>query len=755
MTRYHTEIAKLIIYNSQKSKDFVSCFVAQPKLEEERLGRLFIIAEIKQKNIAGISVLDCQKFIDNLITSIKRNYYSKNTDEFAMESIELLFEAAIQKTNRDLQAYLLQNDKSAITNFLDNTAIIIGVTTKHQAYFSGIGKIEVFLARKNKISDILAASQKVSSQYQREKINQAKIFSHLIAGNMETDDGLIFCTPTLLDYFSLEKIKRIVKENSPNKAIQNFNSLLAEIDEKTALAGIVIKLASGAETFEKNQGFPAENYQNKKRRFIRPEKENARDSIAELLNRQEETNRIITPAAGNIVKKIMAFFFGKKLNKEKQENQHLADAIQTYETKSETRTQHFPGSNRGHAVKKKTSAFFGLIFRNLTKLKIGNKNKRIRIAEPQKPKKIRTKFASKAILIFCIIFGILFIQSLFTLNKKRVLDKNNKIFSQRIDSLEQEKELAGSRLIIGDKLSAIDVYENILETMKEIPAESIEQEEQIKILKKGIEEKINEINKIKKVDISKIIDLGELTYFTDSTPEKIIKIENNIFISSDNGTILKNDLATGEIKKIGLFDLGKIKKIKAFDENNLIINYNHSLALFDLESGISTPLQLNARADLAITDFEVYNNRLYILDAGKNTILQYSKSGNSFSGETIWLKDDTNVREATAISIDGSIWVIYYIGKLENFMKGVKTDLAVEEALSKMVRADKVWTGYEQENVYFIDTESKRIAVITKLGKIVQQYVSDKFEELKDFAVDETAKKIFILDGTKIYSFDI
>ena len=211
MARYHTEIAKLIVYNSQKSKNFVSCFVAQPKLEEERLGRVFIISEIGQKNIAGISVLDCQKFIDTLIVSIKNNYYRKNNNEFGIESLELLFEAAIQKTNRDLQAYLLQNDKNAITNFLDNTGIIMGVATKHQVYFTGIGKIEVFLTRKNKISDILAASRKASAQNPTTKINQAKIFSHLISGNLETDDGLIFCTPGFLDYFSLEKIKRIIK----------------------------------------------------------------------------------------------------------------------------------------------------------------------------------------------------------------------------------------------------------------------------------------------------------------------------------------------------------------------------------------------------------------------------------------------------------------------------------------------------------------------------------------------------------------
>lgn len=786
MARYHAEIGKLIIYNSQKSKTFVGCFVAQPKLEEERLGQIFIIAEIKQKNIAGMRAFDCQKFIDILISSIKNNYYgkSKSSNEFGLESIELLFEAALQKTNRDLQTYLLANEKKGAENFLSNANIILGVSLKHQVHFAAVGSMEAFLARKNRISNVLAASQETTQGQVEEKINPVKIFCHLISGSLENDDGLIFATPSLLDYFSLEKIKRIIKENPTKKAIQNINSLLAEIDEKTAVAVVLIKLALGPMKAEGGAFRPKPSYKQPKKKLMarKPEQRGVEDSIADLLNRREETNKIITPTIGGTIKKIVPGFlrkggghfdhldklgagklkFFEKIKKPRTDlSSRLGETIKNYKQGPDGITKHFPCEGREG---KKLKIGFGWLRSIFSKMPRIKKKRTIKLKKSssgisgssQRTKGGRRKFGltSKVILGVCILLGILFVQSLFTLNKKRSDEKKKEEFLQEIKELGHSSERANSRLIIGDKKSAADTYLNILEAIRELEAEGKEQEEQVELLKDKIIEKIKEINRTKKADLNQVLDLGMLTFFSEDMPERIIKMGEDIFIISATGIFYEYSLETGEIKQKGEFSLGKIKKVRRFDEDALIINYESSLALFDIGNGAVTSLVIAGRDDLEITDFEIYNNRLYLLDAEKNLILRYSKSGDAFIREVGWLKDNINLKEAKSLAIDGSIWILTSAGEIKNLMKGLERDLNFDEVRPRLIQASGIWTEDEEENIYFMDAGSGRIIAMTKEGEIRQQYMAD-FLDLKGFVVDEAGDKIYVLDDKMIYGFDI
>jgi len=757
MARYHAEIAKLIIYNSQKSETFVGCFLTQPKLEEERLGQVFIVSEIKKRNIKEVSPGTCQKFIDVLSSSIRNNYYgkSKNNEEFGSESVELMFEAALQKTNRDLQTYLLAEEKKEIEAFLDNTNIAIGVALKHSVYFAAIGNIEAFLVRKNRISNVLAASQEASGEKEI-KVNPAKIFSHLISGSLETDDGLIFTTPSLLDYFSLEKIKRIVKENPANKAVANMHALVSEIDEKVALAVILVKLGTGSlkgEDDKTDSYKPAYLPPKRATMLRRPEKKGVEDSIAELLNRQEETNKIITPTVGGLFKRMVPKFLkkGRKTKqKEAKGSGQLGETIKSYRQIERPRMKR-PSKIRIPKPKINFN-FIGSLFNRLTSVRGKIKIKERGPFDPAQGLRKKIGWLSKLILAVCVIFAILFIQSLFTLNKKRSEQKNEEVFTQEIEKIEQDSERASSRLIIGDEGTAMDIYENILGNIKELPAETSEQEEKARELKDKITKKINEINKIKEVSLSEVVDLGALSFFQEFEAEQILRIENRFFIISSDAKVYEYSFATGEIKKFSELDLDNIKKIKRFDEDNLIIRYDSSFALFNLENKVLAPVSIEGRDDIVITDFDVYNNRLYIMDAEKNLILRYTKLGSIFSREALWLKDDTNIRKAVSMSIDGSVWILTSDGEVLALRKGVLDDISSEEARPAMIRPANIWTELALENVYFMDAGTKRIAVISKRGELVGQYMAE-FEDLRSMVSSLDEEMVYVLDEKMIYEF--
>lgn len=746
MPRYHPELAKLIIYNSQKSKSFVSSFITQPKLEEERLGQIFIVAEIKQKNIAPIATKEYQKFIDVLIGSIRNNYYNKNRggSEFGKDSVELLFEAAIQKTNRDLQTYLLQRDRKAAENFLENANIALGVSFQHQAHFAVVGGIEIFLVRKNKISNVLTAGG--GGQAQRAKTNPAKIFSHLISGNLETDDGLIFCTPSLLDYFSVEKIKRIIKENAANKIIQTFNALLTQIDEKAAMAGVIIKLAAGLGQNEERRTLIHDYFEPIKKRpmFKKPEKNSAQESIAELLNRQEETNRIMTSPASEMFKKMLGLKFLKK--KDKNQDSPLGEAIQTYKVSRKTKTLHFPETRKIPAKAKREWFSFWRRLRRPTGA--GSETK---ILGKKNYGKKKISWISAMILIIAILFGILFIQSLFSLDNKMVIERRKITIKEVIDKMKERNDLADSRLILGDQSSAMEMYENILTEIDKLPAKTADEQKDIEVLKNKVSEKINEINKIKVPNLSELIDLEKFSYFSATAPIDMLRTEESIYLASDSGAFYVYDLTTGEIEEKNKFDLGAIKSLKISGNNRILAQAADFFVELDLGAGRSDKIALEARPDLEITDFQIYNGKLYILDAGKNAILKYSRLSNKFTGETLWLKDDTDIRQGAAIAIDSPVWVITTEGKLIKLMRGAKEELTSEVILPKLTRPEKLWTEKTLDNLYFMDAPSKRLIIISKEGKLIAQYKMEKINDLRGFAVDEKNGKFYLLTGMKIF----
>jgi len=726
--------------------------VTQPKTDEERLGQVFILAEIKQKVIRGVSASDCQKFIDMAVKSIKNNYYYTNKNNYEAETIELLFEAAIQKTNRELHAYLLQEKKEVLEDFLENTNIAIGVALKHQAHFAVIGNTEVFLVRKNRISDVLGASNEAGSGARREKVNPAKIFSHLISGHLETGDGLVFCTPNLLDYFSLEKIKRIIIANPVNKITHDLAGLLGELEEKISLAAIVIKLGLYSEGFDERNKY--QSLGNKKDKnlmiFKKPApKKNVQDSIAELLNRQEQTNKIITPSIRGVFRKLVPRFL-KKRREKGEANKELATTITAYKEKGGMRSQHFPNLKQRNLL----AGFFTVLAKIFSPLLKLRKVKVKKVKKLPDGRKRRMSFVSKAILVICIIFGIVFVQSLIKLGRQRSQERNIALFDDRIKIIVQEKEKVQSRLIIGDRIGATTGLSMVLESIAKISPETEEQKKELRELELEIMDKLNEINKIEIIGVKKEVDLGLLSFFSEEAPEKMAALGNMIYIATKKNLFTYN-LDTGEVEKFIEFNLGKIKNMRVLDEENLLVNYNSSLAKIDLGSGSITRVGIGARDDLVITDFGIYNNRLYVMDAGKNMIFKYQKSGDNFGSETNWIIDDIDIREGAGLGIDGSVWVLKTNGDIIKLTKGAEEEFSAEEIRPETVRTTKIWTETEGKNLYILDTPTKRITILSKEGKIISQYTNDNFGEVKDFFADEADSKVYVLDDTSIYSFEI
>ena len=126
-----------------------------------------------------------------------------------------------------------------------------------------------------------------------------------------------------------------------------------------------------------------------------------------------------------------------------------------------------------------------------------------------------------------------------------------------------------------------------------------------------------------------------------------------------------------------------------------------------------------------------------------------------------WSISPLGEQAAGPISVDGSIWALqqnnlinkYYAGRLQKTFE-IKVFPFCEEPI-------KIWTSNILPYLYVLEPKQKRIIILDKpytnelvkgkQAQIVKQYQSEKFDNLKDFAISQNGKAIYLLNGTKVY----
>ena len=154
------------------------------------------------------------------------------------------------------------------------------------------------------------------------------------------------------------------------------------------------------------------------------------------------------------------------------------------------------------------------------------------------------------------------------------------------------------------------------------------------------------------------------------------------------------------------------------------------------------------------TDLLSYNNKIYALLAQENTIIKYQPAGTKLTGVT-YLKANVDLKTAKSMAIDGNIYVLLSNGEVLKFFQGQQVEFTIKNLSDKLLAPTKIKTNISYKNLYILDPASKRIVALDKNGNLQAQYYSENFSDLKDIAVDETNKKIYILDTNKIYSINL
>lgn len=745
------------ITNSGRLTDkFLTAQVRKP-LEDSKIdkGTVFAVAEITKPWFPNSQI--GQKIINALV----REYIkASNTSNLVN------FELAIKKVNKTL-AYITQSGE---TDWIGNLNAVLAVIHNNSLHLSQTGKAEAYLFREGKIIHITEGSK------QEIEPHPLKTFSDIASGNLKLHDKLLFSSPEILDYFSLERLRQIICSSSPSQAAnqistilrqektKNINAIIVELLSKEELANKTISETEeviyldqrsvanfGAETrkqlesiapiFDKMGAALAKGYEQTKsysKNTLLPKIKSAWSKTAEFTNKglhnlRSKTTPIVNKISQPVKEKIDQTV---KPICPKKETDGTKDAV-----KNNYNVRYYQSPNQRFApYKEKVTSFFSKLGKDLVsalKWLISPKNR------------------SLLYILLIIILVIILILSVGKLRQQQVSRQDEEsartTLTQMEDQFNNEVKLA---ILYNDTAKAKNLLAEMVNNLPNIEKVSALSDEATDLANK-VQDQLDKLT-----STTRYKDLKPLIKFNNAS--NIVVSGGNIFsIASGNinfYTASTEQNSNPQELSIPTAD-GAAKALTILDENGNALIYTFNQFIYKSAVNKDSLIKLKSSEDKFNTanQISIFTGNIYLLDSMAGQIYKYTKSNDTYSKPADYLDTGkVDIKEAVSFAIDGSVYVLAKNGQVVKLSKGQPQEFNLKDIPTpndKISKPKAIFTNVDSSSIYILD--DNRVLEFDKTGKFIKQYVSSGLTNVSDFYPDLKAKKIYFLDSNNVYQTDL
>lgn len=238
-----------------------------------------------------------------------------------------------------------------------------------------------------------------------------------------------------------------------------------------------------------------------------------------------------------------------------------------------------------------------------------------------------------------------------------------------------------------------------------------------------------------------------------------LKKDGVIWSASDKGEIFRVSAADGTARKAATVAGGAAPRVFVAVPAGLIAASGSGEAAFVPDKGETAYKKIAmdpSSRNGAVSDADIYNSRLYVLDAEHNRILRHSPDAAGFGKPQFYLKDGTDVSRAVSISIDGAVYVLNSNGSVLRLVKGVQETFAAARADPPMTDAKRIRVAADSDDLYILGGSPARLLRYNKKsGSLMAQFTSPSLEGATDFAVDAKNKTALVSVRNQLLKFTL
>lgn len=246
---------------------------------------------------------------------------------------------------------------------------------------------------------------------------------------------------------------------------------------------------------------------------------------------------------------------------------------------------------------------------------------------------------------------------------------------------------------------------------------------------------------------------------TDFAPTRLSYSVSKVLMMDDKQkTLVEVDLnkKTNNILA-GATQLGTAKAFSLNGDNAFVYSEDKGVLAIDT---FSQKITVVAQPDSEwgyIKDIVGFAGNVYLLDTVKGQIWKYVPTTSGYSQKFTYLAEgvQADFGGAVQMKIDYSVWVLKDGPEIFRFTGGVQDSFSVGGLDENIKPLKTLFADEDGEELYLLDSENSRVVVLTKNGQYLKQYKGDKFATADDLVVDSAEKKLYLLEGNKLYQLEL
>ena len=633
-------------------------------------------------------------------------------------------------------------------------------------YFASAGKTKAFLIydeprdAKNKNDPEKADYQIVDITKQAKTSDQSispssgapedstglKLFANVISGSIPESGSFIFTNEALPEYISQKKLTEVISTLPPLSAVEQIKNTLSGVNAYVSFLCVIIKNTTSDHRTKVKSGLPTNIYD---------------DSIVTLNKTEDRTENLLSPSGIVRPKKWLSVLSRIKFLAPKPPS---AESKLALKDKIFSKRKAWSSLGKGGVWLKNAGIYtvniLFFVFKIATdKQKMKNLTQEIysnikKFFKTSYQKIISLNLLSKILLIIFVVFISLFFVNLFFKKTESVKQTKTNDYINLKNAIEQKENQAEANLLYSNEEGARKLFEELTTLFDEYPQENEAQINELNEFRKNFNLQMEKIRRVTRVEAGELANFTNLIKEAASENITLASTQNKIFTgdSTQNAFYIldtTNNLATT------LANLNNAITRLAFPvliDKNIYYFNNTNFIQLNAETEERNVINISV-PNAQITAADTYNSRIYLLNAQESQIYRYQKSGAGFNAPTSWVADNVDLANAVDLSIDGHIYVLINNGQVVKLLRGEAQEFKLEEIDPLLEHPSKLFVSPEQKFIYILEPRNSRLVIFDKTGQFILQYKFDNLPNLKDFAVDEQNKKIYILNDNSVWSF--
>ena len=198
----------------------------------------------------------------------------------------------------------------------------------------------------------------------------------------------------------------------------------------------------------------------------------------------------------------------------------------------------------------------------------------------------------------------------------------------------------------------------------------------------------------------------------------------------------------------------KLKELNNLEiiENPELVNEPDSDLFYSPSSSLVDPPSFEFSFDISAS----YFSNLYFLDKGTCEIIKYSNLGAlSWGAPKEWMKDKGPCSNPKSMTVDSSVWILNGDNSILRYYSGLFEESILLDFFPSTENITQIKTKPDIPYLYLLEPVKNRVIVIDKTGKLIKQFHSEKFDNLKNLDVSTTGKTIYLLNNSTIYKIEL